>query len=106
MGGPTAQLGDQEAYGQLPVTWLVGDQFSVHYIFRGTKLIEDGLYNVTLEWSHRCRKWLATAKHEGNHAKAPMQPIIATAPLELLHVDFTSIATTMELDWPPNVVSV
>ena len=35
-----------------------------------------------------------------------MQPIIATAPLELLHVDFTIIEKTMELDQPPNVVSV
>ena len=35
-----------------------------------------------------------------------MQPIIATAPLELLHMDFTSIEMTMELDHPPNVVRV
>ena len=35
-----------------------------------------------------------------------MQPIIATVPLELLHVDFTGIEMTMELDQPPNVVSV
>ena len=35
-----------------------------------------------------------------------MQPIIATAPLELLHMDFTSIEMTMELDQPPNVVNV
>ena len=34
----------------------------------------------------------------------PMQPIIATAPLELLHVDFTSIGMTLDLDQPPNVV--
>ena len=40
-------------------------------------------------------------QHEGTHAKAPMQPIIVTAPLELLHIDFTSIETTMELDQPP-----
>ena len=35
-----------------------------------------------------------------------MQPIIATDPLELLLVDFTSIEMTMELDQTPNVVSV
>ena len=45
-------------------------------------------------------------QHKGNHAKAPMQPIIATASLELLHVDFTSIEMTMELDQPQNVVSI
>ena len=39
-------------------------------------------------------------QHEGFHAKAPMWPIIVTTPLELLHVDFTSIETMMELDQP------
>ena len=41
-------------------------------------------------------------QHEGICAKAPMQPIIATTPLELLHIDFTSIEMTMELDHLPN----
>ena len=40
------------------------------------------------------------------HAKAPMQPIIATTPLELLHIDFMSIEMTMELDQPPDMVNV
>ena len=35
-----------------------------------------------------------------------MQPIIATAPLELLHIDFMSIEMTIELDQSPNVVSI
>ena len=35
-----------------------------------------------------------------------MQPIIATTPLELLYVDFTSNEMTVELDPPPNVVSI
>ena len=35
-----------------------------------------------------------------------MQPIIATTPLELLHIDFTSIEMTMELDQPPNMVNI
>ena len=45
-------------------------------------------------------------QHEGTCAKAPVQPIIVTAPLELLHIDFTSIETMMELDQPPNVVNL
>ena len=45
-------------------------------------------------------------QHGGTHAKAAMQPIIATAPLELLHIDFMSIEMTMELDQLPNMVSV
>ena len=58
----------------------------------------------------RSRKWLATAnkgiQYKGTRAKVPVQPIIATAPLELLQVDFTSIEMTMELDQPPSMVSV
>ena len=37
-------------------------------------------------------------QHEGSTPKAPLCPIVAMAPLDLLHVDFTSIETTMELD--------
>ena len=37
-------------------------------------------------------------QHEGSLSKAPLYPIMATVPLDLLHVDFTSIETTMELN--------
>ena len=36
-------------------------------------------------------------QHIGGLSKAPLHPIMATAPLDLLHVDFTSIETTLEL---------
>ena len=45
-------------------------------------------------------------QHEGIHAKAPMWLIIVTTPLKLLHVDFASIETMMELDQPPNVMKL
>ena len=45
-------------------------------------------------------------QYGGTHAKVPMQPIIATAPLELLHMDLASIEMTIEIDQPPNMVSV
>ena len=45
-------------------------------------------------------------QHEGNLPKAPLHPIVATAPLDLLHVDFTSIEMTMELNKPPRVTNV
>ena len=45
-------------------------------------------------------------KYEGTCAKAPMQPTVATSALELLHIDFTSIDMTLELDQPPNMVNV
>ena len=35
-----------------------------------------------------------------------MQPIIASTPLKLLHIDFMSIEMTMELDQAPTVVNV
>ena len=37
-------------------------------------------------------------QHEGSLAKAPMHPIMATGPLDLLHVNFTSMETTLELN--------
>ena len=43
---------------------------------------------------------------EGVVVKAPLCPIQAYAPLELVHVNFTSIETTMELNQPPSVKNV
>ena len=45
-------------------------------------------------------------QNEGSTPKAPLCPIVATAPLDLLHVDFTSIETMMELDKLPRVTNV
>ena len=45
-------------------------------------------------------------QHEGDLPKVPLHPIVATAPLDLLHVDFTSIEMTMELNQPPRVTNV
>ena len=44
--------------------------------------------------------------HEGNLSKVPLHPIVATTPLDLLHVDFTSIEMTLELNRPPKVINV
>ena len=45
-------------------------------------------------------------QYEGSTHKAPLCPILATTPLDLLHIDFTSIETMMELDKPPQVANV
>ena len=50
-----------------------------------------------------CRHCL---QYEGSTPKAPLCPTVATTPLDLLHVDFTSIETTMELDKSPRVANV
>ena len=42
---------------------------------------------------------------EGARTKASLQTILFTSHLELLHVDFTSIETMMELDQPPHIVN-
>ena len=45
-------------------------------------------------------------QYEGGIPKAPLCPIVATALLDLLHVDFTSIETTLELNQSPRVTNV
>ena len=45
-------------------------------------------------------------QHEGNLLKASLHPIVATAPLDLLHIDFTSIEMTMELNQLPRVANI
>ena len=45
-------------------------------------------------------------QYEGGIPKAPLCPIVATTPLDLLDVDFTSIETTLELDKSPRVGNV
>ena len=44
--------------------------------------------------------------HEGNLHKGLLHLIVATAPLDLLHIDFTNIEMTMELNWLPRVTNV
>ena len=43
---------------------------------------------------------------EGGTPKAPLCPIVATTPLDLLHGDFTSIETMMELNQLPRVANI
>ena len=45
-------------------------------------------------------------QYEGDTPKAPLCPIVATTPLDLLHVNFTSIETTLELNQLPRVANV
>ena len=45
-------------------------------------------------------------QHEGSLSKAPLHPIMATTPLDLLHVDITSIEMTLELNKSPKVANV
>ena len=44
--------------------------------------------------------------HEGNLSKAPLHLILATASMDLLHVDVTSIEMTLELNRLPKVTNI
>ena len=52
-----------------------------------------------------CQKCI---KHEFNSSKEPLHPIIATAPLDLVHIDFTSIKVSGDdnLYTTPTIVPV
>ena len=45
-------------------------------------------------------------KFERKGGKAPLHPIIVSTPLELVHVDFAEMETTMDLKKQPNTVNV
>ena len=74
----------------------------------------------TLSLLQECFWWLGMAKqmrqtirvctcclrYEGGIPKAPLCPIVATAPLDLLHVDFTSIETMLEPNQSPRDANV
>ena len=60
--------------------------------------------------ARQMRQVIKTCRHclqyEGGASRAPLCPILATTPMDLLHVDFTSIETTMELDKSTRVANV
>ena len=45
-------------------------------------------------------------QHEGSLCKVALHLIVPTAPMDLLHIDFTSIKMTTELNRPPKVANV
>ena len=74
----------------------------------------------TLSLLQECFWWLGMAnqlqksfkscahclQHEGKLSKVPLYLIVSTAPLDLLHVDFTSIDTTTEPNRLPKVTNI
>ena len=45
-------------------------------------------------------------QHEGDLPKVPLHPIVATAPMDLLHEDLTTTEMTLELNRLPKVVNI
>ena len=62
-----------------------------------------GMANQVRQSIRICTRCL---QYEGGFPKAPLCPIVATAPLDLLHVDFTSIETMLEPNQLPRVANV
>ena len=60
--------------------------------------------------SSQMRQSIKTCMHCLQHRAACLRPlytpIVATAPLDLLHVDFTSIETTLELNQSPGITNI
>ena len=52
------------------------------------------------------RACICCLQYEGGTLKVPLCPKVATTPLDLLHVDFTSIETMLELNQLPRVANV
>ena len=61
---------------------------------------------MTNQMWHSIRSCACCLQHEGNLSKVPLHPIVATAPMDLLHVDFTSIETILELNRLPKCPGV
>ena len=55
---------------------------------------------------HVIRACTCCLQYEGGLPKTPLCPIVATALLDLLHVDFTSIETTLEPNQLPRVANI
>ena len=61
---------------------------------------------MTSQMQQSIRTCMCCLQHGGSLSKAPLHPIMATAPPDLLHVDFTSIETTLELNQSPKVANI
>ena len=62
-----------------------------------------GMVKQMQKMLQQCKRHI---QHEGANAKVPLDPIIATALLELFHVDYTSIEMMIDFNKPPKVVNI
>ena len=61
---------------------------------------------MTSQMWQSIRTCACSLQHEGGLSGDPLHSIMATAPLDLLHVDFTGIETTLELNQSPRVTNI
>ena len=84
--------------------WDVGHQGCDHTL----SLLQECFWwpGIAKEMRQTIRACTCCLWYEGCLSKASLCPIVATTPLDLLHVDFTSIETTLELNQLPRVTNV
>ena len=84
--------------------WDAGHQGSDHTL----SLLQEHFWWPGM--AKQIRQVIGACKHclqfEGGTSRVPLCPIVATTPLDLLHVNFTSIETTLELNKLPRVANV
>ena len=61
---------------------------------------------MTNQVQQSIKSYMHCLQHEGNLPKALLHPIVSTAAIDPLHVDFTGIEMTMEPNRPPKVTKV
>ena len=64
------------------------------------------LPGMTNQMQQSTKSFTHCLQHEGNLSKVPLHQIVATTPMDLLDVNFTSIKMTLELNRPPKVENV
>ena len=84
--------------------WDVGHQGHDHTLF----LLQECFWwpGMAKQMRQVIRACTCCLHYEGGIPKAPLCPIVATAPLDLLHVDFISIETTLELNQLTRVTKI
>ena len=84
--------------------WDAGHQGLDHTL----SLLQEHLWwpGMTSQMQQSIRNYTGCLQHEGSLPKAPLHHIVATASVDILHVDFTSMETTLEPNQSPRVANV
>ena len=75
---------------------------------RALSLLQEGFWwpGMAKQMRQTIRACTHCLQDEGGLPKDPLCPIVAIAPLDLLHVDFTDIETTLEPNQSPRVANI
>ena len=84
--------------------WDAGHQGCDHTL----SLLQEHFWwpGMTNQIHQSIKSCMCCLQHEGHLSKAPLHTIVATALMHLLHMDFTSIELTMELNRLPKITDV